>query len=102
MRTKYRYTLNKRQLQKWLKESGYTYKDLANEFEMESRVLRYAVIKRWCFNNVKIIRLINFAGAENAFKIINFKNMEEKDRVFYETFVKPIEEHMGYKWQKKG
>ena len=102
MRTKYGYRLNKQELNKWLKESGYTYKDLADELEMESKVLRYAVIKRWRFNNVKIIRFINFAGAENAFKIINFKNREEKDRVFYETFVKPIEEHMGYKWQKKG
>ena len=99
---KYRYSLNKRQLEKWLKENGYTYKDLAEELGMKSRVLKYAVIKKWSFTNDKIVKLINFAGAETAFKIINFKDKEEKDRVFYEAFVKPIEECMGYKWQRKG
>ena len=97
---KYGYTLNKRELNKWLKEYDYTYKDLAFELETDARTLRQIVYKRWALTNVKIGKLIEFLGAENAFRIINFKNKEEKDRVFYETFVKPMEDITGYKWQK--
>ncbi|MBR1676104.1 MAG: hypothetical protein IJ706_02215 [Clostridia bacterium] len=102
MRTKCGYTLNKQELNKWLKDNGYTYGDLVDELEIESDYFEDTLANGCDFDEDIIIKLIKFTGAENAFKIINFKNREEKDRVFYETFVKPIEEHMGYKWQKKG
>ena len=97
MRTKYGYTLNKRELNKWLKEYDYTYKDLAFELETDARTLRQIVYKRWALTNVKIGKLIEFLGAENAFRIINFKNKEEAK----EEAKKEVEQKVEPKPEKK-
>ena len=84
--------LKKQKLKHWIYSHGYTQPDVAKTLHMKTRTFKRKLSRNEFFNAEQICRLIYLLGAYDAFFVIYFPKIEERRRVYQETFGKMLKE----------
>lgn len=79
-------SLLKRALKRWIYDNDFTQPDIARVMNISTKELKRKLAEHEKFNQKQLGNLVHFMGAKEAFKVIYFPSIEERQRVFYETF----------------
>lgn len=80
--TRFEYSLNKRQLKRWIYDSGYTRPWLAKKLHMSTEELKRRLIYEQSFSLEEIRILAKLMGVESVFRVICFSTYQQKQRLF--------------------
>lgn len=84
------YSLRSGAFNDWMARNGWTNREMAARLGMNKDELTLNLLLQRKFNKEQITRLVRIMGANDALFVLYLDSFEERQRVYYATFGKPL------------